>query len=78
MLMGAYQAIEILRLDAAKEKFKEVKDRPAFDASKCVQCGKCVEACPQKLPINVFSIPIVVEFPVWFPRKILLSPLVKL
>ena len=50
-LMGLYQGIEIFEMESAREQLQASRDKKNMDASRCVTCEKCVEACPQDLPI---------------------------
>jgi len=51
ILMGIFQLYEVFKLDTAREQLAQMAGNKAQDPAKCVACGKCVEACPQNLPI---------------------------
>lgn len=50
-LMGLYQAAEIFGMDSAEALLKTARSNDYSKPERCTSCGKCVEACPQKLPI---------------------------
>jgi len=50
-LMGLYQAHEIFGMDEARRQLSKLGVKASSDLAKCKACKKCVEACPQKLPI---------------------------
>ena len=51
MLMGYYQGHEIFKLPEATKRLASIHKNARLDPNKCVKCEKCVEVCPQKLPI---------------------------
>ena len=51
MMMGLFQAHEVFGLAAAADQLSGIKEGSRMDPTKCVACAKCVEACPQNLPI---------------------------
>lgn len=51
MLMGLFQLHEVFKLASATQQLSGMAGSARYDASKCVACEKCVEACPQNLPI---------------------------
>ncbi len=51
MMMGLFQGHTVFKLAGATQQLSEIAEGDRMDASKCVACEKCVEACPQKLPI---------------------------
>jgi len=50
-LMGLYQASEIFGLDTARKELAAAREDKGMEAARCTACEKCVEACPQDLPI---------------------------
>ena len=42
--------------------YNEVHTKPGCKASDCIKCGKCEDACPQKLPIRELLESVAEEF----------------
>ena len=51
ILMGLLQAHEVFGLATATKELSGLSGNARMDPTKCKDCSKCVEACPQNLPI---------------------------
>lgn len=51
MLMGLFQLHEVFKLATATRQLSTMTENARLDPRKCKACEKCVEACPQNLPI---------------------------